>query len=100
MRLWGRRPPTREADYPATIPGRLTLRTGDQIELLAHYLGIEERDDGPMHRYELRLLDGTDRLPITEADFLRGGIGLGVDLVPGRASMTWRFTEEQPPPSF
>jgi hypothetical protein len=97
VKLWPRRRELPATEYPATIPGRLTLRTGDQIPLVAHL--TDEIDDHGIRRYEIRLTDGSDRLPITEADFLAGGYGLGVDLVPGLSSMTWRFTEEAPPPA-
>lgn len=99
MILWHRRSaaPDPAADYPATIPGTLVLRTGDQIELLATL--TSEVDDRGIRTYELRPKAGGDRLPVTEADYLAGGISIRVDLIPGRSAMRWGFLQETPPPS-
>lgn len=81
-------------EYPETIGGQLVLRTGDRIPLTAHLTA--EVDARGCRIYELRPTDGGDRLPITETDFQAGGIGIEIEMVPGRSGMRFGFLTVDP----
>jgi hypothetical protein len=44
--------------------------------------------------YELRPDSGDDRLPITEADYLAGGISISIELIPAHSGMRFGFLQE------
>jgi hypothetical protein len=91
--LWHRRHLAgREGIYPETIAGSLRLRTGDRIPLTAHRTA--EVDVQGCRMYELRPDSGDDRLPITEADYLAGGISISIELIPAHSGMRFGFLQE------
>jgi hypothetical protein len=87
-RVTGDTDPDRER-YPQRISGTLRLRTGDRIALTAHR--TVETDETGCRMYELRPDTGDERLPITEADYLAGGISISVELVPAMSGMRFGF---------
>lgn len=77
--------------YPERIGATLTLRTGDALPLVAVR---RHRDTAGIMQYAVQTLDGADRLPVTEAEYLAGGYTLRFDLIPGMSAMRFAFRLE------
>jgi hypothetical protein len=75
--------------YPGRISACIVLPTGDRIPLAA--VRTDEIDGRGCRVYDLRPEGDEAWLPVSEDDFRAGRARVQIEMVPGRASIRFRF---------